>query len=215
MEFGFDVDETLEQLGRIPRAIRFGTVGAILAGVVAGYYFLSYQESRAQFNALEAQAQELQRKLTKARVVANNLSDFEQEVASLERELEVALKQLPDRKQFEDLLQDITTAGKKVGVVIKSIQRKTEVPRGFYTEVPFQIELEGSYHNIAMFFERVAKLSRIVNIGALNVGVFAIDDRETILQVKGTATTFRFVNEKKVAAALSPPYGWRASGGGS
>ena len=210
MELGFDVEEKLEQLAKIPKAVRFGVVGAVIAGLVAGYYFTSYQESRAELNGLQAQAQELQRKLTKARVVVNNISEFEQEVAKLERDLEVALKQLPDRKQFEDLLQDITTAGKKGGVVIKSIQRKPEVPRGFYTEVPFQLELEGTYHDIAMFFERVARLSRIVNIGALDVGVASVSNRETVLQVKGTATTFRFVSEKKVAAALSSPHGWRA-----
>jgi len=210
MELGFDVEEKLDQLARVPRLARMGAVGVIIAMVVAGYYFLSYQEGQAELNSLQAQAQELQRKVTKARVVANNLADFEQEVADLERDLEIALKQLPDRKQFEDLLQDITTAGKKVGVSIKSIQRQAEVPRGFYTEVPFQLELEGTYHDVAMFFERVAKLSRIVNIGALDVGVAEIDNREAILKVRGTATTFRFVNDDKVAAALSPPYGWRA-----
>jgi len=210
MELGFDVEERLDQLARIPRVARIGAVGAVVACFVAGYYFMSYQESQAELNSLQAQAQELQRKLTKARVVANNLADFEQEVADLERDLEVALKQLPDRKQFEDLLQDITTAGKKVGVVIKSIQRQAEVPRGFYTEVPFQLELEGSYHDVAMFFERVAKLSRIVNIGALDLGVVAVDSRNTLLKVRGTATTFRFVNENKVAAALSSPHAWRA-----
>jgi type IV pilus assembly protein PilO len=210
MELGFDVEAKLDQLARIPRVARMGVVGGVIACFVAGYYFLSYENSRAELNSLKAQRQELQRKVTKARVVANNLADFEQEVADLERKLVVALKQLPDRKQFEDLLQDITTAGKKVGVTIKSIQRQAEVPRGFYTEVPFHLELEGTYHDVAMFFERVAKLSRIVNIGALNIGVAATDNRDTILQVKGTATTFRFINENKVAAALNPPHSWRA-----
>lgn len=210
MELGFDVEEKLDQLARIPRGARMGAVGAVIASFVAGYYFLSYEDSRAELNSLQAQAQELQRKVTKARVVANNLADFEQEVADLERDLVVALKQLPDRKQFEDLLQDITTVGKKVGVTIKSIQRKAEVQRGFYTEVPFQLELEGGYHGVAMFFERVAKLSRIVNIGALDISVAAKDGRDMILRVRGTATTFRFTSEKKVAGALNPPHRWQA-----
>ena len=75
---------------------------------------------------------------------------FGGEIERLERELEIALKQLPNRKQFEDLLQDITTAGKKVGVTIKSIERTEEIEHDFYAEVPFLIALEGSYHNIAI-----------------------------------------------------------------
>jgi type IV pilus assembly protein PilO len=194
MDVNFDFDEHFEKLGKIPRAARLGAVVGILMATVAGYYFLSYQETSVKLGQQRAQAQELQRKLTNVRAVANNLPEFEQEVATLERELEIALKQLPDRKQFEDLLQDITTAGKKVGVTLKSIERSTEVEHDFYAEVPFSIVLEGTYHNIAMFFERVAKLPRIVNIGAMTMEVSGQLGGQTILKVEGNATTFRFLS---------------------
>ena len=191
-----DIDEQLDKLGKVPRSARYGAVGAILALVAAGYYFLAYQDGYANVTAHRARAQELQRNLTNVRAVANNVGEFEQEVATLERELEIALKQLPNRKQFEDLLQDITTAGKKVGVAIKSIRRTKEIEHDFYAEVPFSIELEGNYHNIAMFFERVAKLPRIVNIGSMTVGIAPGSSDATTLRVEGTATTFRFLNNE-------------------
>lgn len=197
MDVKFDFEEQLEQLAKVPRAARYGAVGAILIAVCAGYYFLSYQDTATNLKNKQAQAQELQRKLTNVRAVANNVPEFEAEVAALERELELALKQLPNRKQFEDLLQDITTAGKKVGVTLKSIQRATEIEHDFYAEVPFSLEIEGSYHNIAMFFERVAKLPRIVNIGAMTVEVVGdqkLQGGATLLKVEGNATTFRFLN---------------------
>ncbi len=193
-----DFDEHFEKLAKIPKSARYGAVGAILALVAVGYYFSFYQEGYAKLVAQQGHAQELQRKLTNVRAVANNVGEFEQEVATLERQLEIALKQLPNRKQFEDLLQDITTAGKQVGVAIKSIERKGEIAHDFYAEVPFSLELEGNYHNIAMFFERVAKLPRIVNIGSMRVeargdqsGNGAVE-----LRVEGTATTFRFLNNE-------------------
>ncbi len=193
-----DFDEHFEKLAKIPKSARYGGVGAILALVAVGYYFSFYQEGYAKLVAQQGHAQELQRKLTNVRAVANNVGEFEQEVATLERQLEIALKQLPNRKQFEDLLQDITTAGKQVGVAIKSIERKGEIAHDFYAEVPFSLELEGKYHNIAMFFERVAKLPRIVNIGSMRVeaqrdqnGNGSIE-----LRVEGTATTFRFLNNE-------------------
>ena len=189
-----DFDEQFEKLGKIPKAARYGAVAAILALVGAGYYFLFYTDAAGTLSAQQGRAQELQRKLTNVRAVANNVGEFEQEVATLERELEIALKQLPNRKQFEDLLQDITTAGKKVGVTIKSIERTREVEHDFYAEVPFSLVLEGTYHNIAMFFERVAKLPRIVNIGSMRIQTNPGQDSNTQLKVEGTATTFRFLN---------------------
>ena len=199
MDVNFDFDQQLEKLGKVPRAARYGAVLAILAAVGAGYFFFFFQSAHAGVMQYRAAAQELQRKLTNVRAVANNVGEFEQEVTRLERELEVALKQLPNRKQFEDLLQDITTAGKKEGVGIKSIQRTQEIRHDFYAEVPFSIELEGTYHNIAMFFERVAKLPRIVNIGSMEIDVSGRTGSDTVLKVVGMATTFRFLNESDPA----------------
>jgi type IV pilus assembly protein PilO len=193
MAMDINVEEKLEFLAKLPRGVRLGAVLAILLGFAAAYYYLFYVDLHAQVASLRAQNDDLQRRLTKVRVVSNNLAEFEQEVADLERELTLALKQLPNRKQFEDLLQDITTAGKKVGVQIKSIERVDEIEHGFYAEVPFQLELEGTFHNVAMFFERVAKLPRIVNIGAMNINVSKEDENGTTLRVQGQATTFRFL----------------------
>jgi type IV pilus assembly protein PilO len=194
MEMKFDIEEQLVVLAKIPKTARMGIVAALLACIAGGYYVTSYSAKAAQVGTLRNQAQQLQRKLNNVRAVATNLGSFEQEVTGLERDLEKALKQLPNRKQFEDLLQDISTAGKQVGVQIKSIEREAELAHDFYAEVPFKIELEGEYHDLARFFERVARLPRIVNIGALELQVGTEGRRATVLKVKGTATTFRFLN---------------------
>ena len=195
LDINVDFDEKIEQLAKVPKAIRLGVVSALLVAIAAGYWFLSYQPLQEQRHELVDKAQQLQRELNNARSVANNVPGFEAEVASLERDLELALKQLPNRKQFEDLLQDISTAGKKVGVAIKSIDRSKEVKRDFYAEVPFNLEIEGGYHDLARFFEMVASLPRIVTIGALSIQVQSESDVETRLKVEGKATTFRFLSE--------------------
>ena len=194
MDLGFDIDEHIERLAKVPKLVRLGVVVGLLVAVAAGYYTTSYQSSRLQVDQLRAEAQQLQRKLNKVRVVASNLGDFEQEVAGLERDLNEALRQLPNRKQFEDLLRDISTAGKKVGIEVKGIRREKELEHDFYAEVPFLLELDGGYHEIAQFFERLSKLSRIVNVGALNIKANGRGEGST-LRVGGTATTFRFLME--------------------
>ena len=194
LDMNVDFDEKLEQLAKIPKAIRLAVVCTLLAGLAGVYWYTSYQPAQARRAELVAQSQGLQRTLNNARSVANNLPAFEAEVAELERDLDLALKQLPNRKQFEDLLQDISTAGKKVGVSIKTIDRNKEVKRDFYAEVPFNLELEGTYHDLARFFEMVATLPRIVNVGALEIDVQGETRTATRLKVSGKATTFRFLS---------------------
>jgi len=196
LDINIDFDEKLEQLAKIPKAIRLAVVTAVLASIVAGYWYVSYQPAMETRDGFVVKAQELQRNLNNARTVANNAPGFEAEVAGLQRDLDLALKQLPNRKQFEDLLQDISTAGKKVGVSIKSIDRNKEVKRDFYAEVPFKLEIEGSYHDLARFFEMVATLPRIVNVGALDIKVAKESRAATRLKVSGKATTFRFLNDE-------------------
>jgi type IV pilus assembly protein PilO len=196
LELNFDLDEKLEQLAKVPKAIRLAVVSVLLVALGAGYWFFSYEPAQVQRAAMIARSQELQRTLNNARSVADNVAGFEAEVAGLERDLDLALKQLPNRKQFEDLLQDISTAGKKVGVMIKSIDRDREIPRDFYAEVPFEIELEGTYHDLARFFEMVANLPRIVNMGGMTIKVVKESRQSTRLKVTGMATTFRFLSDE-------------------
>lgn len=196
IEANFDFDEIIEKLAKVPKPARLGAVAAIILAVVVGYYFLIYQAKAQRLVNLEGQAEELQRKLNKVRVVASNLDEFEAEVAKLERDLALVVKQLPNKKHFEDLLRDISTAGKKVGVSIKSIERTDEVPHNFYAEVPFKLEIEGEYHDVARFFEQLAALPRIVNMGEMEIQVASENDLGTTLKIKGTATTFRFIEGK-------------------
>lgn len=196
LELNVDFDQKLEQLAKVPKSIRLAVVSAVLVAIGAGYWFLSYQPAQEVRRTIVARSHELQRSLNNARSIANNVSGFEAEVAGLQRDLDLALKQLPNRKQFEDLLQAISTAGKKLGVTIKTIDRDNEIQRDFYAEVPFKIELEGTYHDLARFFEMVANLPRIVNIGSLEIKVATESRKSTRLKVTGMATTFRFLSDE-------------------
>ncbi len=195
-QFNVDIDAQIERLSKVPKTIRLAVVTGFLVAISLAYWQLSFQPIQTERNELVAKAQELQRNLNNARAVASNIPAVEAEIDGMERDLELALKQLPNRKQFEDLLQDISTAGKKVGVAIKSIDRDKEVPRDFYAEVPFQLEIEGSYHDLARFFEMVASLPRIVNIGSLDIQVSKESQAETRLKVAGKARTYRFLADE-------------------
>lgn len=195
MEVSPEVQARFEQLAKLPRAARAGILVGVVAVIGAGYFFGMYQAKSQEVQRLRAKELELQRKLTEVRSIVANISAFEDEISQLEDELAVALLQLPNEKQLEVLLTDISNLGKTAGVEIKSFQRESEIVHDFYAEVPIAIELEGRYHDVAKFFELVSKLPRIVNMGAIAMSVASESEFETRVKVKGTATTFRFVGQ--------------------
>ena len=91
------------------------------------------------------------------------------------------------------LVPDITTLGKNAGLEFKAFRPKAEIRRGFYSEVPIDIEFSGDFHEIATFLDRVAKLPRIVNVRKLEMSVKKESIARTTLRVTGRATTFRFI----------------------
>ena len=196
MEVGTEVQGRLEQLAKLPRAARLGILAGVCGVLAAGYYFMYYQSAAEELETLHARELQLQHKLSEVRSVAANISAFEQEITELEARLSKALRQLPNEKQLEILLTDISNLAKTSGVEIKSFKRNDERVHDFYAEVPIDVELEGNYHDIARFFDLMAKLPRIVNMGALQMSVDRENFDETVLKVQGTATTFRFVGKK-------------------
>ena len=104
------------------------------------------------------------------------------------------LRQLPNETELEVLLTDISNLGKTAGIEIKSFSRLQEVVHGFYAEVPIGIEITGQYHDLGRFFDMLANLPRIVNMGSIQISVASDTLDATVLKVSGTATTFRFVD---------------------
>ena len=195
MEVSPEIQARLEQIARLPKAARVGIIAGIAIAMGAAYFFGVFQAHSEAVKTLHARELELQRKLTEVRSIAANIGAFENEITDLEAQLATALRQLPNEKQLEVLLTDISNLGKTAGVEIKSFKRENEKVHDFYAEVPILIELEGRYHDIARFFDLVSRLPRIVNMGSISIGVGKDSELETRLKVTGTATTFRFVGK--------------------
>ena len=195
MELSPELQSKFDLIAKLPRRARFAILGGIALMVSAGFYFGSYSTNLGELAGLQARELELQRKLSEVRSVAANIGSFEEEIVDLEVKLHQALRQLPNKKELEVLLTDISNLGKTAGIEIKSFSRKAEVVHDFYAEVPIAIELEGQYHDIAQFFDLLARLPRIVNMGSIKINIAKETSAGTILSVSGVATTFRFVGK--------------------
>jgi type IV pilus assembly protein PilO len=206
MDLGLDkIQGGFEKVAKLPKAYRIAMLPAVMAIVVGVYLYTFWSPAHAQLEGLRAQQLELQRKLNEVRAVAANLGAFEEELGRLDKELTVALRQLPNSKELPVLLTDISSLGKNAGLEFKSFRPKGEIPREFYADVPIEVEFTGGFHEVAMFFDQIAKLPRIVNIGELNMKISRETTAGTLLQVQGVATTFRFLEAATGNAPAAAP----------
>ncbi len=175
-------------------------MGLVYVLLIAAYVFLLYMPKSDELGELNQKHSELVAQRAQIEERIRNKAEFEVEVLELTEELKRALKQLPDDREIPALLKDISTKGKKVGLEVKKFNPLAEVPREFVAEVPVALEVEGSFHEVAMFFDRLSKMGRIVYVQDLEMRNPEERGGKVYLEVKGKVTTFRFLTEDEVAA---------------
>ena len=121
---------------------------------------------------------------------------FEAEMAQVDAQFKEALKLLPDKKEIPTLLRNVTQLGTESDLEFRLFSPQRERAKGFYMEIPVSIVVSGSYHNVALFFDRVGKMERIMNI--LNVSMKPVKQRSTTLVTRCQAVTYRFKGESNV-----------------
>jgi type IV pilus assembly protein PilO len=100
------------------------------------------------------------------------------------------MKALPEKEEIPSLLTSISRSGQDVGLEFLLFEPKAEARKEFYAEIPVAMQVVGGYHDLAMFFDKVARLSRIVNIKNISMGRIKDSQR---LNTSCTAVTYKFV----------------------
>jgi type IV pilus assembly protein PilO len=97
------------------------------------------------------------------------LKDMERQVANLKQQLDIERKIVPDDKEVDTFIRMLDAEAAKSGIEIRRYTAKPMLTRDFYSEVPFELEIDGPYYSVLNFFDRVSKLERIVNVSNLLV----------------------------------------------
>jgi type IV pilus assembly protein PilO len=92
------------------------------------------------------------------------LKDMDRQVANLKQQLEIERRIVPDDKEVDNFIKALDAEALKTGIEIRRYTARPVASREFYTEVPFDLEIDGPYYSVLNFFDRVGKLERIVNI---------------------------------------------------
>jgi len=97
------------------------------------------------------------------------LKDIDQQLANLKQQMEIEKKIVPDQKEVDGFIKMMDTEAQKAGIELRRYFARDTKTQQYYTEVPFDIELDGPYYSMLNFFDRVSKLERIVNINGMLV----------------------------------------------
>jgi Tfp pilus assembly protein PilO len=171
----------------------YGQVGAFLLLSVAGVgAFVYYYEwpAQAEIDSRSAQLVTLHKDITMGTVTAKKLPEFREQVAELQARLNNLKAVLPDEKDAADLLRRMQTVATQSNLTIKSFKPAPTVTKQLHAEWPINLELDGTYHNLALFFDRVSKFTRIVNISGLDVKGKDRPDANSTITATCVATTF-------------------------
>jgi len=189
----------------MPPKQRYLLIGLLGGGIVAVYVWLLMLPLWESKGRLETDLQKLQADLDQKRMIAANRPKLEAEIKVLEKQLDAVLVKLPEDKDIPKLLTQVNTLGLQAGLEFLLFRPVTSVKKGFYAEVPIDIRIEGDYHALGAFLDRVSKLERIVNVADLKIGPLSAEKQQSNRTISADfkATTFTFL--EKGGSAGAPP----------
>jgi len=175
----------------------YGQIGVFvfLAVLGAGAFYYFY-EMPAQVE-LAAQAQELSAirgRITRGQSMARQLPEFKKEIGTLEARLESLKPILPDERDVGDLLRRVQTLATQSNLQVRGFRPQAITTKTMHAEWPIALQLEGSYHNLGLFLDRVSKFPRIINIGNLTMVAKEPPSAAASMTIQATATTFVLVD---------------------
>ena len=187
----------VEKVEKIKMPFRIAILIGTLALITAGFLFGAYFPKTEEIEKTRKEISGLNRKIQQAKIRKKNLAKFRKEMEEVNRQFEMALRLLPNKREIPSLLRTITQLGNDSNLEFLYFSPGNERPKDFFIEIPVALEVKGTYHDVGTFFDKVGKMERIVNI--FGVSMKPVRQRSTTLRTRCEAVTYRFkgtTNEK-------------------
>ena len=185
----------LDDLLDRPTGQKIGAIVAVLVAVAFLDWQYWYGPQQRDLAAMQSQISQRRTELDNKRGKTNARAQAERELRDLTAELKRAQARLPDQREIADLLSSVAASGRAAGLDIVLFRQKPEIYHDFHAEVPVEMQMRGTYHDVALFLDRVKRLDRIVNVADIQLKKPRIEGDRVMLDAACTATTFRFLDE--------------------
>jgi len=170
---------------------------ASLAIIIFVFWQFIYSNKVQELNDLKSRVERLTTEINHERRLAQNLNKFRDQVKELDIKLKELLHELPDKREIPDLLASVSSLAREAGLEVSLFRPMAERYKAFYAQVPVEVSVEGTFHQVATFFDEVGRLSRIVNIDGITLRDPQISDEKVVVKSDCVATTFRYLEESE------------------
>src|SRR4051794_7561841 len=187
-------------LSKLPWHAQVGAFLALAAAGVGAFVYYYELPQRDEMKGRKEQLVSLQKEIKRGRDTKAKLPGFQAQLEDLQERLVSLAEVLPEEKDAADLLRQMQTVATQSDLTIKSFKPAPVVSKELHAEGPINLQLDGTYHNLALFFDRVAKFTRIVNISSIDLKGKQKQDSTSTISADCVATTFVLL-EKPVAPA--------------
>lgn len=197
---GFDINDLdFNNAGSWPAPIKAIVLIILFSALIFGGYWFLIKDQYVELDRVAAEEQTLKEKYESKAFKVANLDAYRQQMKEMQKTFGALLKQLPADTEVPGLLEDITNTGLGSGLEIESIKLKKESSKDFYVELPMDISVRGTYHDIASFVSGVASLPRIVTLHDFTIkpakAAKGEDTEQSFLTMKIAAKTYRYSGE--------------------
>jgi type IV pilus assembly protein PilO len=202
----------MKKFSELPFAVQLGITVACGAVIVLGAEYLYLGDMSTANNDQRTKLTTLKAENDKLRPIEKQFKDLKVDNERLLQQLANLRTIVPDEKEVDNFIRMVQEASVQAGIHVRQYTAKPITAKDFYVEVPFEISLDGNYFTVLQFYDRLSKLSRIINVGKLAMAPvsgsvkgagrrYDYSSSETVL-ASCTLTTFCSREEKPVAAPV-------------
>lgn len=191
------MNPTIESFLDRPLSHRLGALGALTVIIIFVFWSYIYSPKAEELVTITEEVEKLEVEKTNELRISRNLRKFREEVKRLDIKLKYVLQELPDKREIPDLLTSISNLARDAGLEVSLFKPRAEIMRDFYAEVPVEVSVLGTFHQIETFFDEVGQLSRIVNITNIAITDPKVTDEKILVKTDCVATTFRYLDESE------------------
>ena len=183
----------IDRLEAVPSLYRWAMAPVLLLLVGGTYWNVVHQPRAAELAALQARNTSRTQQLRRQRAIAAQVEELADAVTALRTELARHLQSLPRQQDPPALIRRISDLGARTGLQINLLRPQNERHKELFAEIPIAMELQGPYHAVGLFLDRLAALPGLIQVDRL-------DMRAAGRRTQCLATTFRYLGEEEAGA---------------
>ncbi len=194
-----NLDPFFQKIGQLTKLQRLLiSVGTAIV-IIAVFGYLQFLPKLDRIDELKGEIQTSQQKLKKVQKKAQRYKALKKRFDEAQAQFKIASRALPEKEEIPSLLTGISQAGKDSGLKFLLFEPQSEKVKDFYAEIPIKMELSGGYHDLGLFFDKLARLSRVVNVEDFSITAESRNPGGE-LKISCTAVTYKFIEQKEKPA---------------